>query len=372
MTVTMLSLVAASIFACSALAAPVQEGRFTFYPVPTPLSGICDLSEDPTRKFIWYEDILVNRVGRFNPATGEMRDFAIPFTTPVSNQSFPIPDALQQIVDRTAFSCAIRNGADGNMYAANGDRNQLVRIRDQASENPKIDVLGPVDPTGNLFPFNDLYTTEDGLYITQTTGNTFEFYSFKDETFTTYNVPTPLALPLGVFAASNGFIYIPELVGNKILEFQPKTKQITEYPLPLPLQGPAVARAEHDGKVYFSLFQGDGIGRIDITTKKIELFNSGQPGGLGGVTTGPSKEGSVFGTYFTVNAISVLNTQTTEYNFIAFPGTFQQFIPQGGVLGDAPPYIDVSAEYRDSENALYFGSILRNALGKYDLNGTGY
>ena len=213
----MFTLLAASLLAGSAIAAPVKEGKFTFYPVPTPLSGICDLSEDPTGKFIWYEDILVNRVGRFNPATGEMKDWAIPFTTPLSNQTFPIPGTIQPIVDRTALSCAIRNGADGNMYAANGVRNQLVRIRNQASENPQIDVLGPVNPLGNLFDFNDLYTTKDGLYITQTTGNTFQFYSFKTEQFKTYNVPTPLALPLGVFTASDGDIYIPELLGNKIL-----------------------------------------------------------------------------------------------------------------------------------------------------------
>lgn len=217
--VKMRSAIAISLFAAGAFAAPLEErqaarGKFTFYPIPTPLSGICDLAEGHD-KAIWFEDILVNRIGRLDPNTGVVTDYPIPFTTPASNVSLgPIPDPGQQLFDRTAFSCAIRPGADGYLYATNGVRNQLVQINEKTKE---IKVFGPVDPTGNLFPFNDVYSADNGLYLTQTTGNTFEFFSFKDHTFTTYHVPTPLALPLGVYVASDKKVYIPELVGNKIL-----------------------------------------------------------------------------------------------------------------------------------------------------------
>lgn len=215
--VKMRSAVVISLFAAGALAAPLEEraarGQFTFYPIPTPLSGICDLAEGHD-KAIWFEDILVNRIGRLDPNTGVVTDYPIPFTTPISNVSFPIPGAAQALIDRTAFSCAIRPGADGYMYAANGVRNQLVQINEKTKE---IKVFGPVNPTGNLFPFNDLYSADNGIYLTQTTGNTFQFFSFKDHTFTTYNVPTKLALPLGVYVASDKKVYIPELIGNQIL-----------------------------------------------------------------------------------------------------------------------------------------------------------
>lgn len=55
------------------------------------------------------------------------------------------------------------------------------------------------------------------MYLTQTTGNVFIFFCFATERFTTYNVPTPLAVPLGLLVASDGKVYNAELVGNKIL-----------------------------------------------------------------------------------------------------------------------------------------------------------
>ncbi|KAK4494681.1 hypothetical protein PRZ48_014037 [Zasmidium cellare] len=365
----MRSFVAISLLTASVLASPIEErqaarGQFTFYPIPTPLSGICDLAEGHD-KAIWFEDILVNRIGRLDPNTGVVTDYPIPFTTPLSNVTLgPIPGPAQQILDRTAFSCAIRPGADGYLYATNGVRNQLVQINETTKE---IKVFGPVDPTGNLFPFNDLYTADNGLYLTQTTGNTFEFFSFKDHTFTTYHVPTPLALPLGVYVATDKKVYIPELVGNKILIFNPADKSIVEVPLPAPLQGPAVTRAQVGDWVYFSLFEGDGTGRINIKSHKVELYHTNQIGGLGGVTANPTRAGNVPGTFFTANVISLLNSRTLKFSYIPFPDTFAEFIPGGGILADVPPYLDISAQYRPEDNSIYFGSILRNAVGKYKL-----
>lgn len=37
------------------------------------------------------------------------------------------------------------------------------------------------------------------------------------------------------------------------------------------------------------------------------------------------------------------------------------------VLADLPPYLDISAQYKPEDNSIYFGSILRNAVGKYKL-----
>jgi streptogramin lyase len=170
-----------------------------------------------------------------------VEEYPIPFTTAINNKTIPgLNNKLVQ--DRTALSCAIRKGADGNIYFANGLRNQLGRINPQTK---KIQIFQPPGtPVGNLQPFNDLYSAADGIYVTQTTDNIFNFFSFKTELFTTYKVPTPGALPLGLYVASDQKVYIAELLGNKILIFDPKTKAINEYPLPELAQFPAVIRAE--------------------------------------------------------------------------------------------------------------------------------
>jgi streptogramin lyase len=184
---------------------------------------------------------LINNIFRIDPQSGQVVEYPIPFTTPISNQTIPgLNNKLIQ--DRTALSCAIRKGADGKIYFANGLRNQLGRI-DPQTKNIQI-FQPPVNPAGNLLNFNDLYTADDGIHFTQTTGNVFSFFSFATEQFSSYNVPTPLALPLGLFVASDKKVYIAELLANKILVFDPKTKAINEYALPELAQFPAVVRAE--------------------------------------------------------------------------------------------------------------------------------
>lgn len=95
---------------------------------------------------------------------GDVQEYPIPFT------AAPIPGAiLPAAAGRAALSCAIRSGRDGNLYAANGLYNQLVKINPTTK---KIEVFTPTppNPVGDLQPFNDLYSAKDGIYFSQTTG----------------------------------------------------------------------------------------------------------------------------------------------------------------------------------------------------------
>ncbi|KAK5172770.1 uncharacterized protein LTR77_002890 [Saxophila tyrrhenica] len=345
------------------LAQPTIEeraGKFTFYDMLTRAAGPCDLCTGPDGQ-IWSEDILVNKLFSINPETGKVRELAIPFTTPLSNET--IPGVSQSIQDRTALSCAIRPRSDENLYAYNGLRNQLVRINPTTKQ---IKVLqGPVNPAGDLQPFNDITEAPGGMYVTQTSGNTFQYYDFSDESFTTYEVPTPASFPLGLKVASNGKLYVAELIGNRILEFDPETKAMKEFPLPLPLQGPAVVRAERNGYVYFSLFTGNGIGRINIETHKIDLYPSSTQGGLGAEDTLDSK-GGVWLSYFTANVLARLDTNTFKYKYVPFPDTFARG-GLSGILGDIPPYVDVAVHYGPGD-AVWFASIIENKVGRYALS----
>jgi streptogramin lyase len=65
-----------------------QEGRFTFYQMPTPLSGICDLAVGPDGA-LWGIEQLVNNLVRLDPESGEVEEFPIPFSLGVSNATIP-------------------------------------------------------------------------------------------------------------------------------------------------------------------------------------------------------------------------------------------------------------------------------------------
>lgn len=351
----------------TALTAPVldsratTDGRFTLYDLPTALTGPCDLEVDPNGQYLWGIGILKNIFFRINPSTGHVDEYPIPATTPLSNQTITLP----VLGERTAFSCAIRKGADGNLYAGNGDRNQLTRINPTTHEI-KIFEITPVNPLGNGFPFNDLFTAKDGIWLTSTTGNTFSFFSFATEKFETHTVPTPAALPVGVYVASNGVVYICEVVGNQILTYNPATKAVNEYPLPVPLQGPVVTRVEKNGYVYFTLLEGNGLGRINMTTHKIDLYHTNQTGSFSSEDTLDSK-GGVWISSLSADELSRFDTTTGKFSYLALPNSLAMTgLP--GVSGDLPPFVDVPVNYGPGD-AIWFSSISANQVGRYNLTG---
>lgn len=91
------------------------DGRFTFYQMKTALSGPCDMAYNPVDRLLYGEQQFINQLFSINPANGAVTEYEIPFTTGASNATIPIT-VPKPVGDRTAFSCAIREGADGNMY----------------------------------------------------------------------------------------------------------------------------------------------------------------------------------------------------------------------------------------------------------------
>jgi streptogramin lyase len=311
------------------------------------------------------QGITNNIIFRIDPHTGKIDEYPIPFTTPLSPQTIELPGVAKAITDRTALSCAIRKGADGNLYAANGVRNQLVRINPTTK---KIDLFQNPDGNiaGNLQPFNDLYSSKDGMYVTATTGNTFSIFKYATEEFTTYNIPTPASLPLGLIVASDERVYLAEFGANKILVFDPKTEKMDEYPLPELAQFPTVVRAERDGYVYFALFVGNGIGRINMKTYEIDLYHTSQPLLIGAEDTIDSK-GGVWYSAFTGNVLSRLNTDTFKYDYVTLPVGLGA-LGATGLLGGLPPAVDVAVNYGPGD-AVWFTSVLTNQVGRYNITG---
>lgn len=138
---------------CSLAIAVPAPSSFTFYDMPTPLSGPCDSCTGPDGA-LWVQNFLVDTIARIDPKTGvvegmstvsqpvppltEHLEFPIPYTLPVLDTSVLPGIGLKQLGGRTAFACAIRPGNDGNLYAASGIRNQFLRINPTTR---KIDVF---------------------------------------------------------------------------------------------------------------------------------------------------------------------------------------------------------------------------------------
>lgn len=91
-----------------------EASRFKFYDMPTPRAGPCDLCTGPDGA-LWGEDQVLNIIFRIDPKTDKVEEYPIPFTLP-KNENATLPGNGKFV----ALSCAIRPGADGNIYASNG------------------------------------------------------------------------------------------------------------------------------------------------------------------------------------------------------------------------------------------------------------
>lgn len=92
-------------------ASAAADSKFTYYEMPTALAGPCDLCTGPDGA-IWVQDILVDKIARIDPDTGDVEEFDIPYDGPglQGGALLGIPDAL---LSRTALACALQPGHDG-------------------------------------------------------------------------------------------------------------------------------------------------------------------------------------------------------------------------------------------------------------------
>ena len=341
----------ASLLGCRALAQVADP--FTFYDMPTPLAGPCDLCEGPDGAE-WVQDLLVNKVARVDPTSGVVEEYEIPFTLPATPYA-----SLPNVGGRVVLACAIQPGSDGNIYAANGLRNQLARINVTTRQ---IDVFTPppFDPLGDLQPFNDMYRGPTGMFFTQTTANVVTHFDYVTEKFTNYPVPTPEGSPLGIFVASDGYAYFAEFLGQKLGRLNAATGEITEFSLPPSLLGPAVIRVETENRyIWFTAFLGNGIGRFDTKTGGIASFTNPSPASFPAEDTLDS-DGNIWFSTATQNVLNILS-QNGTFSQIVQPGT-DNVAPVS-----LPLYIDIGIHYGPGD-AIWFTEATSNRVGSYRLS----
>lgn len=283
----------------------------------------------------------------------------IEYPIPYDGNALPLTNLPTggSIGNREAFACAIRLGADGNMYSASGIRNQLVKINVQTK---KMQILTPpgIGSAGNLQPFNDLWTLKDGMLFTQTTGNVITFYEYGTGRFTNYNVPTPAAGPIGLYVASDGWAYFTEFYANKIGRFNKTNGEIQEFDIASPLgAGPAVIRAETPGLIWFTAQVGGSIGSFDIKTHAITLYPDNFPASLPCENT-VSPDGRVWFSTIAHNSINYVRPSTGQVVNIEQPSTPA---PNGGV----PLSFEVAVNYRSGY--IWFTDTLYNRVGAYKI-----
>ncbi|KAH0009330.1 NHL repeat-containing protein, partial [Aureobasidium melanogenum] len=354
----------------------VPDSAFTSWQLPTALSGPCDVSIGPDN-FIYVQEFFANKIARFNQNTGEFTEYDIPFTVPgLDNFTLPLPGHAKFEL----LSCAIRTGYDGFMYFSNGAHNQLVRHDVHSGETV---VFTPPPPLlsilGNLEPFNDLTSAPDGIYFTQTTGNQVTKFDYETHEFTSWTVPTLLAIPLGIYYSQHDDgVWFLEFGASKVGRLDRHTHEIEEFDLPLDALQPLVMRAEtinQDGSstLWFACTTSSSITGINTRTGAVTPYlEPNAPTET--VEVAQDLKGNVWATHILQNTLGVLNPKTGNVSVVVepdvildTPGITVPFYGETGIFGYAVGQPPGQGQKDILGDSIWYTHFLTNQLIRLDL-----
>ena len=219
--------------------------------LPTPGSLPHDPAVGPDGS-LWYTAQKANRLGRLDPATGQITEFKLP--TPDSG-----PHGLAADREGNVWYTGNYAGLIGKLDVKTGQVTEY-RMPDPQAKDPHTPVF---DQKGTLW-----FTVQGGDMVGRldpATGKT----ELRE-------VPTPDATPYGIAINHQGVPFFCEFGTNKLASIDPRTMQIREYTLPSGARPRRLAVAADD-TVYYSDYARGYLGSLDPATGKVQEWAS--PGG---------------------------------------------------------------------------------------------
>lgn len=201
---------------------------------------------------IWYSGQMANVLGRLDPKTGLIKEYALP---PHSG-----PHGL--VADK-----------DGNIWYTANFAGYIGKLNPKNGEVTKYPMPDPAayDPHTPVFDQNDIlwFTVQGGNFVGRLDPKTGEVRLVR--------MPSPRSLPYGMVINSKGIPFFDEFGANRIARIDPETMRIHEYELPHPAARPRRIARTSDDAIWYSDYARGYLGRLDPTTGKVTEWAS--PGG---------------------------------------------------------------------------------------------
>jgi virginiamycin B lyase len=198
---------------------------------------------------IWWTGMFANVLGRFNPKTGEFKEF--PAKTPASG-----PHGLA--LDRS-----------GNLWFTANSKGYIGKLDPKTGDIVEYKLPDDVrDPHTPLFAPNGMlfFTAQGANYVGRLNPKTGEIKVQK--------TPTERANPYGMVMSSKGVPFVCDFGTNKIIEIDPETLAIKEYPLPNPDTRPRRIAISPDDIIWYSDYSRGYLGRLDPKTGQVTEWPS--------------------------------------------------------------------------------------------------
>jgi len=200
---------------------------------------------------LWYTAEKANAIGRLDPSTGQIREYAL--TTPDSG-----PHGL--VADR-----------DGAIWFTAHAKGYIGKLRPDG----EITEFPMPEPRAKD-PHTPVFGSDGKLYFTLQQSNLIGRLDPAGGGIELATVPTPHAQPYGIVAAGDA-LYFCEFGTNKLGRIEPHSMQVREIALRDPDARPRRLALAGDGAIYFTDFARGFLGRLDVKTNTLAEWQS--PGG---------------------------------------------------------------------------------------------
>src|SRR5437868_3266634 len=227
---------------------------YTEYDLPRETISPHDVIVD-AQGIAWYSSFGEQNLGRLDPRTGAVREFAIPQTKP------GFPTGL----------LGLRSDRDGNLWLGNMYQATIVKFDArsetfkfwplQGDENIDAAQINMVSPQGS---------SVDGKVWTQNNGfagvHRLDIATGKMETWEPFKgVPGPHNI-YDVIPDSKNNVYFTDFRQRHIGRIDAKTGEVKLYEIPTPNSAPRRGTMDAQDRLWFGEYRGDRIGMFDTKT----------------------------------------------------------------------------------------------------------
>lgn len=237
------------------IAGPVQASVKEWL-LPTPGTRPHDPAVAPDGS-VWYTGQASDMLGRFDPATGQFKEYKLHTQKSVGQPYGAGPHGLVADKAGNIWFTAQKGGYVGKLDPKTGDVKKY-QMPDPNAKDPHTPIF---DQAGTLW-----FTLQNTNFIGRIIPATGEVKVVR--------VPTPKAEPYGIVVNSKGVPFFVELMGHRIASIDPKTMEIKEYALPNATAMPRRIALTPDDVVWYTDYARGYLGRFDPKTGKFAEYPS--------------------------------------------------------------------------------------------------
>lgn len=247
---------------------------------------------------IWYASFGEQILGKVDPKTGKVTEYAAPMPKPSEGTG----------------TLALRADKQGNLWMGMISQGAIAEF-DPRTEKFKTFSLPP-DQDAEYREFDNIATSHNDVdgKIWFIDSGTFTIYrldlaSGKYENFEPFPMPRPNIYDIASDSHNNAYFTV--FGGEQIGRIDAKTKEITFYKTPTPRSGPRRISIDSQDRAWFSENRGDKIGMFDTRTNTFQEWAAKTSGYLPYSAAGDKYGNAWAGSEYTDTVMRV-NTKTGE------------------------------------------------------------